>query len=167
MENQVEEVITSPETVDDKKPAFLDKKAEEWTTDDAIEATKYAQTVYGQKEHWKKKANHKEETPIEKPKEEITKNNDGNDESNWREKMELKTDGYSEKEIEFIQQNGGKKSLENPIVKEAISNIREQDKANNAVITDDNKSDVEKKYSPEQLEGMPVEELEKLLPKAN
>lgn len=167
MENQKEEIITSPELeVNDKKPAFLDKAEGDWTTDDAIEAKQYAQTLYGQKEHWKHKASKKEETPPEK-KEELKKTNNDSPDDSWREKLELKVEGFSETEIDFIQRNGGKTSLNDPLVKQAIDTIREKSKAENAVITEDNKSDVEKKYSSDELKGMPTEELEKLLPKAN
>jgi len=85
----------------------------------------------------------------------------------WRERLELKVEGYKDDEIDFIQKNGGRKALENPIVKTAIDSIRTQRTAENAVVdTDTTKSDVERKYTPDQLRDMPVSELEKLLPKA-
>jgi hypothetical protein len=163
MENQLNENEIAQEEKD-YKPEFLSKPEEDWTTDDAVEAKKYAQKMFNIKEHWKTKATTPKE---EKPKEEFNKDNDGNIDKSWQEKVELKLDGYSDDEISFIQQNGGKEALGNDFVKEAIETIRTKKKAENAVIEDENKSDIEKKYSHEQLASMPVEELEKLLPKAN
>jgi hypothetical protein len=86
----------------------------------------------------------------------------------WKETMELRISGYDEKEAEYIMRNGGKKSLEDEMVKAAIKAKREQAQAEAASVDTDssNKSEIEKKYTPEQLESMTVEELEKILPKA-
>jgi len=79
-------------------------------------------------------------------------------------RLELKTDGYSEAEIEFIESNGGKQALDNPFVKSAIEAIRQQKTAEEAVISQEsNKSDIERKYTEKELEAMPIEELEKAL----
>lgn len=83
------------------------------------------------------------------------------------ERLELKTEGFTDEEIEFIKPYGGKKALENPYIKTAIETIREKRKAESAVVdVDTNKSDIEKKYTDEQLKNLPLDELEKLLPKA-
>ena len=83
------------------------------------------------------------------------------------ERLELKTEGFSDEEIDFIKPYGGKKALENPYVKSALETIREKRKAESAVVdVDTNKSDIEKKYTTEQLQNLPLDELEKLLPKA-
>lgn len=85
----------------------------------------------------------------------------------WRERMELKTEGYSDEEIAYIQQSGGRKALENTYVKAAIEAMRSQKKAEAAAVSDAaGKSEVEKQYTPEQLKAMPTAELEKILPKA-
>lgn len=85
----------------------------------------------------------------------------------WREKMELKTEGYSDDEIAFIQQSGGRKALENAYVKNAIESMRSQKKAELAAVdTTAGKSEIEKQYTNEQLRDMPTKDLEKLLPKA-
>ena len=82
-------------------------------------------------------------------------------------RLELKTEGFSDQEIEFLKPYGGKKALENPFVKAAIDTIREKAKAESAVVdVDSNKSDIEKKYTNDQLMNMPLEELEKILPKS-
>lgn len=85
----------------------------------------------------------------------------------WKERMELKTEGYSDEEIAYIQQSGGRKALDNAYVKTAIEAMRTQKKAEQAAVdTTAGKSEVEKQYTPEQLRDMPTAELEKILPKA-
>lgn len=85
----------------------------------------------------------------------------------WRERMELKTDGYSDEEIAYIQQSGGRKALENTYVKATIETMRKQKQAEAATVeTGAGKSEVEKKYTDEQLRAMTPAELEKLLPHA-
>jgi len=82
----------------------------------------------------------------------------------WREKMELKVAGYDDKEVEFLLRNGGKKAVDDVFVKNAISAMREQKKAENAAVDDSgSKSDIERKYTMEQLKEMPTAELEKVL----
>jgi hypothetical protein len=89
------------------------------------------------------------------------------DDATWRERMELKTEGYSDEEIAYIQQSGGRKALENTYVKATIETMRKQKAAENAVVdTGGGKSEVEKKYTEQQLRDMPTADLEKLLPKA-
>lgn len=83
------------------------------------------------------------------------------------EKLELRTKGYSDDEISFLKPYGGEKALENPYVKQALEIMREKAQAERAVVdTDGGKSDIEKKYTDEQLRNLPIDELEKLLPKA-
>jgi hypothetical protein len=163
MENQPNEEVITQQDANDNKPEFLSKPEEDWTTEDAVEAKKYAQTVFAQKEHWREKAT---KPKVEVP-QETKQNKDGNIDSTTLEKLELKIDGYSDDEVSFIQQNGGKKALDNVLVKQAIETIREKRKAEEAMITDSGaKSDIEKKYSDNELKNMPLEELEKILPKA-
>lgn len=89
------------------------------------------------------------------------------DEATWRERIELKTEGYSEDEITFLQQNGGRKALENDYVKNTIKLMRDQKAAEAATVeTDGGKSEVEKKYTDEQLRAMSTDELAKILPHA-
>lgn len=82
---------------------------------------------------------------------------------------DLRLDGYSKDEVKFIMQNGGRKSLEeNTFVKVAIEKIREQKKAEAAIPDmESNKSEVERKYTQEQLSKMSAEELYKILPKSS
>lgn len=81
---------------------------------------------------------------------------------------DLRLDGYSREEVAFIMKNGGRKSLEeNNFVKVAIEHLREQKKAEQAIPdTDTGKSDIERKYTPDQLMKMPLKDLEKILPHA-
>lgn len=82
-------------------------------------------------------------------------------------RIELKADGYSDDEISFLKANGGRQALENPYVKTAIDTMRQQRIAEAQVIAaESSKSDIEKKYSQEELNTMPLEELERILPKA-
>lgn len=83
--------------------------------------------------------------------------------------MDLRFDGYDRNEVAFIMKNGGRSALEkDPFVKKAVELMREQRKAEQGVPSNDtSKSEVEKKYTQEQLRNMPVEELLKVLPHSN
>jgi hypothetical protein len=82
--------------------------------------------------------------------------------------LDLRLEGYTVDEAQFIKTNGGRKALENPFVKKAIETIREQKKAEQAIPDEDlGKSEIERKYTQEQLRNMSTEELLKILPKAN
>lgn len=80
--------------------------------------------------------------------------------------LELRLQGYSKEEVEFIIKNGGVKSItDNPFVKAAVETMKEQRKAEQSVsTTDTGKSEIETKFTPEQIAKMSVEELEKHLP---
>lgn len=82
-------------------------------------------------------------------------------------RIELQTKGYADSEVDFILRNGGKKALDDEFVKAAIETKRQQAKAENATVdTDSAKSDIEKKYTQDQLKEMSVADLEKILPRA-
>ena len=86
--------------------------------------------------------------------------------------VDLRLDGYSKKEVEWIMNNGGRKSLDdqNSLVSIAIKAQREQAKAEaaaSAVGDTTGLSEIERKYTPEQLRNMSVQELEKILPHAD
>jgi hypothetical protein len=85
--------------------------------------------------------------------------------------MKLSREGYSEDQIEFIMQNGGRKVLEdkNSLVTLAIQTAREQARAEDAANRTSGASqlsEVELKFTPEQLANIPTAELEKILPHA-
>ena len=70
----------------------------------------------------------------------------------WRERVELKTEGYSDEEVAYLQQNGGRKALENGFVKAGINAMREQKKAEQAAVESTaGKSEIEKLYTDKQL----------------
>jgi hypothetical protein len=80
---------------------------------------------------------------------------------------DLRLDGYTKEEVKFIMNNGGRKSLEDPFVKVAIEKNREQRKAEQAIPEmESGKSEVERKYTQEQLSKMSADELYKILPKS-
>lgn len=84
--------------------------------------------------------------------------------------VDLRLDGYSKEEVAWIMQNGGRKALEDStsFTAIAITTKREQAKAEEAASqTSDTAglSEVERKYSKEQLNAMSVKELEAILPR--
>lgn len=83
---------------------------------------------------------------------------------------EMIQEGYTRKDAEFIQKNGGRDALKDPAsyVAVAMANIKEQRRAENAASMTDTSggSAIERKYTQEQLQNMTAEELEKLLPHA-
>lgn len=87
------------------------------------------------------------------------------------EMLELRLQGYTREDAEFVIKNGGIKSLEdkNSLVSLAINQKREQARAENAAnaVGQDTSSlsEVERKYTPEQLKNMSAKELENILPK--
>jgi hypothetical protein len=87
------------------------------------------------------------------------------------ETLDLRLDGYTRDEVEFIARNGGRKALEDKTsyVAIALNTKREQQKAEAAASqTQDTSgmSELERKYTPDMLANMSVEELEKVLPRA-
>lgn len=153
--NELDQIVEQPteDIVDDNTP----------TVDDYNALQKKLQTAIAQKEHWRSKATRsKDEVTEQKPLQTTANADDA-----WRQKMELKVEGFSEDEVDFILKNGGRKGLENPFVKTAIDSIRTQKQAESAVVdTDTGKSEIEKKYPLEEQRKMSVADLDKILPKA-
>jgi len=84
------------------------------------------------------------------------------------ERLELKTEGYSREEIDFIMQNGGSKVLENKdnnLVLDAIEASRKKKKSLDATPSGTNKSPVFQRYSQDDLNGMSLADLEKIIPR--
>lgn len=109
----------------------------------------------------------KKET-ISKPLEKVSSQTISPDVSQKLARLELQVAGITDPEaIDFILKNGGQEALKNPYVKKTVDNILDQKKAEQAQITDEsNKSDFQRKTTPEQLKAMSSEEMEKLLPHA-
>lgn len=87
------------------------------------------------------------------------------------EEIDLRLEGYSKDEVRFIKNNGGRKVLEDPnhFVSIALRTRREQAKAEaeaSKASDTSGMSEIERKYTPEQLANMSLKELEDLLPKA-
>ena len=80
------------------------------------------------------------------------------------ERLELKTEGYTSDEINFILKNGGRTSLEDPYVKMAIDKAREDRKVTESVAMNvSSKSAIERKYSQADLANMSADEMEAVL----
>ncbi len=104
----------------------------------------------------------KEEPIINTPETQVTLND---------EVVDLRLDGYSKQEVEWIMKNGGRKVLDDPnsLVSIAIKAQREQlaaEQAAGQVANTVGLSEIERKYTPEQLRNMSVKELEAILPHA-
>ncbi len=85
--------------------------------------------------------------------------------------LDLRLDGYTKPQVEFIMKNGGKKSLEdkNSLTAIAIRQQKEQEKAEHAAsqtVDTSSISEVERKFTKEQLKNMSAKELEAILPRA-
>ncbi len=85
--------------------------------------------------------------------------------------VDLRLDGYSKGDVEFIMKNGGRKALEDKTSYTAIAiNARkEQARAEaeaNKVNDTSGMTEVERKYTPEQMKNMSATELKKILPHA-
>ena len=81
------------------------------------------------------------------------------------ERLELKVEGYPDSVIDEIIKLGGKKALDNKLVKKAVEDLVEQYNADKATsINSSTKSDFDKKYNRSDLASMPLSELEKILP---
>jgi len=70
--------------------------------------------------------------------------------------LDLRLEGYSKSDVEFIMKNGGRKTLEdkNSLVAIAINQKKEQERAERAssqTVDTSSMSEVERKYTPEQL----------------
>jgi hypothetical protein len=147
-----------PEQMDTTDEIFEDTSSESQEPDWKAEALKYKAMA----DRYKKRVSKEEPeqpTVIQSPAPTL------NDEV-----VDLRLDGYSKSEVEFIMRNGGRKTLEdsNSLAAIAIKAARDQRKAeeeSSKVRTTSGGSAIERKYTPEQLRNMSSQDLEKLLPK--
>lgn len=79
-------------------------------------------------------------------------------------RLELKIEGYSDDEINFIVKNGGKEAKEDEFVQSAIQSMRDKKKSDEATPESTSKSPVLKKYTEEDIKNMPLDQLEKIIP---
>lgn len=106
-----------------------------------------------------------EEKPITKDESELS------DEKLW-EIAEMIQEGYTKADADFISKNGGREALKNPnsYVSLALKSIKEQRAAEIAASQTSNQtgaSEVERKYTEEQLKNMPLNKLKEILPHAD
>ena len=92
----------------------------------------------------------------------------GSDEKLW-EIAEMIQEGYTRADADFISKNGGKSALKDPnsYVSIALKSIKEQRAAEIAASqtgNQSNASEVERKYTEEQLKSMPLSKLKEILP---
>lgn len=85
--------------------------------------------------------------------------------------VDLRLDGYTKDDVSFIMKNGGRKALEdkNSYTAIAINARKEQARAEaeaNKVVDTTGMSEIERKYTPDQLRNMSLDELKKLVPRA-
>lgn len=80
------------------------------------------------------------------------------------ERQDLRIEGYSRDEVDFLMQNGGQKALDNPIVMAGIEAMRKKAKSTEATPSGTGKSTVYQKYTEQDLRRMSAEELEKIIP---
>lgn len=83
------------------------------------------------------------------------------------EKLNLRQDGYSKEEVDFIMRNGGANAVTDEFVTAGIKALRDQkakatrsEEANPSISS---KSPIMRKYNEDQLRDMPTEELEKII----
>jgi hypothetical protein len=83
------------------------------------------------------------------------------------EKLNLRMDGYSKEEVDFIMRNGGANAITDEFVTAGIKALRDKKqkeaKSEEANPSISSKSPIFKKYSEEQIKDMPLAELEKLV----
>jgi hypothetical protein len=85
--------------------------------------------------------------------------------------VDLRLDGFSKQDVEFIMKNGGRKALEdkNSYTSIAINARKEQAKAEaaaNKTVDTSGMSELERKYTPEMMKNMTAKELKNILPHA-
>jgi hypothetical protein len=78
--------------------------------------------------------------------------------------VDLRLEGYSKTEAEFILRNGGRQALEDPLIAGAIETARKKTKSVDATPSGTGKSPVYQKYAEADLKKMSADELEKILP---
>lgn len=110
-------------------------------------------------------------TETVRPSETITQANAG-DRMYTREELDLRMDGYTDAEVQFISKNGGRKSLEDSksFVSVAIKSSKEQRDAERAASQTSNAGGgvdtTGTKLTVEQMNSMSLKDLEKALPHA-
>jgi hypothetical protein len=79
------------------------------------------------------------------------------------ERVNLRLDGYSESEVDFIMRNGGASAKNDEFVQSAIEARRAKEKSEKASPPSSSKSPVFKKHTEDDLKKIPLADLEKLV----
>ena len=167
MEDETKENQTL-ETGDETEvtPEVKEDELEFATTDELIAAYKKAEASKKQLHARAVKAEAKVKElskPNEQPKE---TNNSPQGKLTVEERVDLRLSGYSPEEVNFIERNGGMDALKDETVIAALDGIRAKKKSQEATPEGSPKSPVYKKYSQRDLQGMTLEQLEKIVPRA-
>lgn len=109
--------------------------------------------------HWKNKAT---KTAEAKKEPSSRFNKEESDLESRLERQDLRLDGYSIEEVDYLMKNGGKEAVKDKFVMAAIQKLREQDKAEKAVVSSKaSGSNMLKGLTEEQIQNMSAAELEK------
>jgi len=152
--DEVVEDTTEDEVQDDEEEATPDASDED-DTDWKAEALKYKSI--------NERLNKKMAKPQVAPSKQRSDSSD-NDIQEKFERLELKTDGYSDDEVDWLMGIGGKSALKNKFTVRTIEAMRREAKSKDANPPIAAKSPIYKKHTKDELEKMSVEELEKILP---
>jgi|SRR6185312_708636 len=108
------------------------------------------------------------EKAVKKPTQQSTQTNQTNQSSSSPderfERQDLRIDGYSNDEVDFIMRNGGKQALQDKLVIAAIETMRKETKSKEASPSGTGKSYTYQKFGERDLKRMSAEELEKIIP---
>lgn len=86
----------------------------------------------------------------------------------WKQRMELKVEGYDDEAIDFLLKNGGKKALENQYIVAAVDAMKTKKAAEAAILGGEGqKSSVEKRFTPGEFSRLSSEEQLKALSELN
>lgn len=145
---QAHEVVEEQEESTHEEDTDLEDDSEETVT---ISKAKFKKLQYRAKAYVEEKT---------KPQPKIT---NSSADTKWRERMELKVEGYDDASVDFILKNGGRKALENPFVVKAIEGMKEQRLAEQATIDSGAKSETEKRFNPKDFAKLSADEQIKVL----
>ena len=143
-----EEVVPQEDTTVDQD-VELDVEALKQKAEKADEYKKYADRVAAENKTLKKSLPTNQSSP---------------DINERIERQDLRIEGYSKEEVEFLMQNGGQKALDNKLVLAGIEAMRKETKSKEATPSGTGKSAVYQKFTEQDLRKMPAEDLEKIIP---
>lgn len=156
------------ETIDDTQESTTDEAVDETTTEessnDDVETLK-AELSKTQKIAQDQRGRAEKAEAKLKAKSQSESTNQPSDEK--YERLDLKTDGYKAEEVDMLMEIGGRKALENPLVKEAIAVMRRKSKSQEATPSGTAKSPIYQKFTERDLRNMPLAELEKIIPQGD